>query len=51
MTLRDRVISEIPHGDIAPASELAIAICFIASGLATHATSQTIDVNGASYVR
>ncbi len=50
-TLRDRVVSEIPYGDIAPASELANAICFLASGLATHATGQTIDINGASYVR
>ena len=51
LTLRDRVVSEIPYGDIAPASEVANAICFLASGLATHATGQTIDVNGASYVR
>ncbi|HJO73832.1 MAG TPA: SDR family oxidoreductase [Rhodospirillales bacterium] len=50
-TLRDRVISEIPIGDIAPASDIANTICFLASGLATHATGQTIDVNGASYVR
>ena len=50
-TLRDRVVSEIPYGDIAPASDLANAICFLASGLATHATGQTLDVNGASYVR
>ncbi|NKB60698.1 MAG: SDR family oxidoreductase [Gammaproteobacteria bacterium] len=50
-TLRDRVVSEIPLGDIAPASQLANAICFLASGLATHATGQTLDINGASYVR
>lgn len=50
-TLRDRVVSEIPIGDIAPAEQIANAICFLASGLATHATGQTIDVNGASYVR
>lgn len=50
-TLRERVISEIPIGDIAPASDIANTICFLASGLATHATGQTIDVNGASYVR
>ena len=49
--LRDRVISEIPMGEIAPASDIANTICFLASGLATHATGQTIDVNGASYVR
>lgn len=50
-TLRQRLISEIPYGEIAPAEEIANAICFFASGLATHATGQTLDVNGASYVR
>lgn len=50
-TLRDRVVGDIPIGDIAPASDIANTICFLASGLATHATGQTIDVNGASYVR
>lgn len=49
--LRERVVGEIPIGDIAPASDIANTICFLASGLATHATGQTIDVNGASYVR
>ncbi|HNP35770.1 MAG TPA: SDR family NAD(P)-dependent oxidoreductase [Woeseiaceae bacterium] len=48
---RARVVSEIPYGDMAPASDVANAICFLASGLATHATGQTIDINGASYVR
>ena len=50
-TLRQRLINEIPYGEIAPAEEIANAICFFASGLATHATGQTLDVNGASYVR
>lgn len=50
-TLRDRVVREIPYGDIAPASDVANAICFLASGMVTHATGQTLDVNGASYVR
>ncbi|MBT4933566.1 MAG: SDR family oxidoreductase [Rhodospirillaceae bacterium] len=50
-TLKERVVSEIPMGDIAPPSEIANTICFLASGLATHASGQTIDVNGASYVR
>lgn len=49
--LRPRVISEIPMGDIVPPAEIANCICFLASGLATHALGQTIDVNGASYVR
>jgi 3-oxoacyl-[acyl-carrier protein] reductase len=50
-TLQQRLINEIPYGEIAPAEEIANAICFFASGLATHATGQTLDVNGASYVR
>lgn len=50
-TLRQRLINEIPCGEIAPAEEIANAICFFASGLATHATGQTLDINGASYVR
>jgi NAD(P)-dependent dehydrogenase (short-subunit alcohol dehydrogenase family) len=49
--LRERVVSEIPIGDIAPPEEIANAICFLAAGLAKHATGQTIDLNGASYVR
>lgn len=49
--LRESVVRDIPMGDIAPASDIANTICFLASGLATHATGQTIDVNGASYVR
>lgn len=50
-TLRDVVVRDIPMGDIAPASDIANTICFLASGLAPHATGTTIDVNGASYVR
>ena len=49
--LRDVVIREIPIGDIAPVADIANTICFLASGLAPHATGTTIDVNGASYVR
>lgn len=49
--LRDAVTSEIPMGDIVPPSDIANTICFLASGLAPHATGTTIDVNGASYVR
>ena len=49
--LRARVVNEIPIGDIAPAQDVANTICFLASGLAPHATGTTIDVNGASYVR
>lgn len=49
--LSPRLLRDIPHGAIAPASQVANAICFFASGLATHATGQTLDINGASYVR
>ncbi len=49
--LRDVVVRDIPMGDIAPPSDVANTICFLASGLAPHATGATIDVNGASYVR
>lgn len=45
------LLRDIPRGEVAPAEEIANAICFFASGLATHATGQTLDVNGASYVR
>ena len=50
-TMRPSVVRDIPMGDIAPVQEVANAICFLASGLATHSSGQTIDVNGASYVR
>lgn len=49
--LMDRLLRDIPRGTIAPAEEIANAICFFASGMATHATGQTLDINGASYVR
>lgn len=45
------VVRDIPMGDIAPPEDVANTICFLASGLAPHATGTTIDVNGASYVR
>jgi 3-oxoacyl-[acyl-carrier protein] reductase len=48
---KEVVIRDIPMGEIAPASDIANTICFLASGLVPHATGQTIDVNGASYVR
>ncbi|SHJ97782.1 NAD(P)-dependent dehydrogenase, short-chain alcohol dehydrogenase family [Shimia gijangensis] len=49
--LRAQLLKEVPCGDIAPASEIANAICFFAAGMATHASGQTLDINGASYVR
>jgi NAD(P)-dependent dehydrogenase (short-subunit alcohol dehydrogenase family) len=49
--LAERILRDVPYGAFAPAHEVANAICFFASGLATHATGQTLDINGASYVR
>lgn len=49
--LRENLLKEVPYGDFAPPSDVANAICFFASGMATHATGQTLDINGASYVR
>ncbi len=50
-TLKEIVTREIPIGDIAPTSDIANTICFLASGLVPHATGTTIDINGASHVR
>jgi NAD(P)-dependent dehydrogenase (short-subunit alcohol dehydrogenase family) len=50
-TLSARILRDVPMGAFAPAEEIANAICFFAAGMATHATGQTLDINGASYVR
>ena len=47
----DYVTQDIPLGEPAPPQDIANTIAFLASGLATHATGTTIDINGASYVR
>lgn len=47
----EAVTRDIPLGSPAPPQEIANVIAFLASGLATHATGTTIDINGASYVR
>jgi NAD(P)-dependent dehydrogenase (short-subunit alcohol dehydrogenase family) len=49
--LAQRVLRDVPLGAFAPVEEIANAICFFAAGMATHATGQTLDINGASYVR
>lgn len=49
--LAELILRDVPYGAFAPPTEVANAICFFASGLATHATGQTLDINGASYVR
>lgn len=47
----EKIIREIPLGDIAPPEEVANLAVFLASGKARHATGTSIDINGASYVR
>jgi 3-oxoacyl-[acyl-carrier protein] reductase len=47
----ERLVRDIPMGEMAPPQDVANVIAFLASGLAPHATGTTIDVNGASYVR
>ncbi len=50
-SLKQKIVGEIPLGEIAPPEDVANCVAFLASGLAKHATGTTIDVNGASYVR
>jgi len=47
----EKIIAEIPLGEISPPEDVANVVAFLAAGLARHATGTTIDVNGASYVR
>ena len=49
--LMETALAGIPMGDFAPAGEIANTVCFLAAGLATHASGATIDINGASHVR
>ncbi len=53
LTVEDRaaLIATIPLGDLAQPSDVANTVAFLASGLASHATGATIDINGASHVR
>jgi NAD(P)-dependent dehydrogenase (short-subunit alcohol dehydrogenase family) len=43
--------AETGVGAVAQPQDVANVVAFLCSGLATHATGTTIDVNGASYVR
>lgn len=43
------VTRDIPMGTPADPQDIANLICFLAAGLAPHATGATFDVNGASY--
>jgi len=47
----DYVTRDIPMGQPVPIQEVANVVAFLASGLASHATGSTIDINGASYLR
>jgi 3-oxoacyl-[acyl-carrier protein] reductase len=47
----DGITRDIPMGQPVPPEEVANVVAFLASGLASHATGSTIDINGASYVR
>jgi NAD(P)-dependent dehydrogenase (short-subunit alcohol dehydrogenase family) len=47
----EAVVRDIPLGTMAPPSDVASVVAFLASGVARHATGTTIDINGASYVR
>jgi len=49
--LMETALAAIPMGGFAPAVEIANTVCFLAAGLATHASGATIDINGASHVR
>lgn len=45
----DYVTRDIPMGAPADPQDIANLVCFLAAGLAPHATGATFDVNGASY--
>jgi len=47
----DAIRAEIPSGRIGTPDDVAPTVVFLASGGADYATGQTIDLNGASYVR
>lgn len=49
--LAARLLKDVPYGTFAPTTDIANAICIFALGMATHATGQTLDINGATYVR
>ncbi|PSN19151.1 3-oxoacyl-ACP reductase [filamentous cyanobacterium CCP5] len=46
---RDYVTKDIPMGNPADPQDIANLVCFLAAGLAPHATGATFDINGASY--
>ncbi len=47
----DAIRAEIPAGRIGTPDDVAPTVVFLASGAADYASGQTIDLNGASYVR
>ena len=47
----ERVVRDIPLGDMAPPEEIGALAAFLCSDQVRHLTGATFDVNGASYVR
>ncbi len=43
------MLKEVPMGAAAPPEQVGNIVAFLLSGLATHATGATFDINGASY--
>lgn len=46
----ERIVRDIPLGDMAPPEDVAEVVAFLVSGRARHLTGATLDINGASYV-
>jgi 3-oxoacyl-[acyl-carrier protein] reductase len=47
----DRILREIPLGEMAAPEDVSDIAVYLATGRARHATGTVIDINGASYVR
>ena len=45
----EHLTAEIPMGDAAPPQQVGNIVAFLLSGLASHTTGGTFDINGASY--
>ena len=47
----EKLLADNPMGEMAPPEDVAHTVAFLASGLVSHMTGATLDINGASYVR